>query len=185
MGERNAVMQLIKRTAEHYDVQEVPLGRDYRWSPEQVLLECSKCAKRATYKRSEILDSKVISCECGKANTARVREELAIRLLDEDYEAHRHPWLYDIQEQAKQHLPAREKNTATHAVVHEARWLGQSGLEWVQRRNELDILENLTRYNQRYSASEAKKTLLSHHRGDSSSLLRAWWRRLVVAWLGK
>jgi hypothetical protein len=31
MGERNTVMmQVIERIAEHYDVQEVPFGRDYR-----------------------------------------------------------------------------------------------------------------------------------------------------------
>ena len=42
-------------------------------------------------------------CECGKANTARIREELVIQLLDEEYETHHHPWFYDAQEQAKQH----------------------------------------------------------------------------------
>jgi hypothetical protein len=36
----------------------------------------------------------VISCECGHANTARVREELVIQLLDDEYEAHHHPWRY-------------------------------------------------------------------------------------------
>jgi hypothetical protein len=94
MGERNTVMQVIERIAEHYDVQEVPFGRDYRWSPEQVVLECSKCGKKTTYKRSEILSSKVVCCECGKGDTARIREELVIRLLDEEYEAHHHPWRY-------------------------------------------------------------------------------------------
>jgi|SRR5215207_6104796 len=103
MGERNAGMQVIERIAEHYDVQEMPFGRDYRWSPEQVVIACSKCGKRMTYTRLEIIGSEVIECECGKANTVRIREELVILLLDEEYEAHHHPWFYDAQEQAKQH----------------------------------------------------------------------------------
>jgi hypothetical protein len=94
MGERKAVMRVIERIAEHYDVQEVPFGKDYRWSPEQVVVECSNCAKRTTYKRSQILGSEVLRCECGKANTATIREELVIRLIDEEYEAHHHPWRY-------------------------------------------------------------------------------------------
>jgi hypothetical protein len=98
-------VRVIERIAEHYDVQESPFGRAYRWSPEQVVVECGKCAKRTTYKRSEIIGSEVIGCECGKANTARIREELVIRMLDqEEYEAHHHPWRHDIQAQAKQHL---------------------------------------------------------------------------------
>ena len=87
-----SLMQVIERIAEHYDVEEVPFGRDYQWSPEQVVLKCSKCGKRTTYKRSQVISSKVIICECGKGNTARIREELVIQLLDEEYEAHHHPW---------------------------------------------------------------------------------------------
>ena len=86
-------MQVIERVAEHYDVQEVPFGRDYKWSPEQVVVKC-KCGTKLTLKRSEILDSEVSSCECGKDHTATIREELLIRLLDEEYEAHHHPWRY-------------------------------------------------------------------------------------------
>jgi len=87
-------MQVIERVDEHYDVEEVPFGRDYRWFPEQVVLECSKCGKRATYKRLQVIGSEVISYECGKCNIARIREELVIRLLDKEYEAHHHPWRY-------------------------------------------------------------------------------------------
>jgi lysyl-tRNA synthetase class I len=85
------LVHVIERIAEHYDVQEMPFGRDYRWSPELVVLECSKCGKRTTYKRSQVIGSEVIRCECGKGNTARIREELVIKLLDEEYEAHHHP----------------------------------------------------------------------------------------------
>ena len=87
-------MKVFERIAEHYDVQEMSFGRDYKWSPEQVILECSKCGKKITLKRSEIIGSEVISCECGKGNTARTQEELLIQLLDEEYEAHHHPWRF-------------------------------------------------------------------------------------------
>jgi hypothetical protein len=97
-------MRVIERVAEHYDVQEMPFARLYRWSPEQVVVECSKCAKRTTHTRSEIIGSEVTSCECGEGHAARIREELVIELIDEEYEAHHHPWYHDAQAQAKQHL---------------------------------------------------------------------------------
>ncbi|HZB82089.1 MAG TPA: hypothetical protein VE288_04470 [Rubrobacteraceae bacterium] len=97
-------MRVVERVAEHYNVQEMPFGRDYRWSPEQVVLECSKCDKKITLKRSEIIGSEVISCECGKGDTARIREELVTQLVDEEYEAHHHPWDHDAKAQDNQHL---------------------------------------------------------------------------------
>ena len=97
-------MRVIERVAEHYDVQDMPFGRDYKWSPEQVILECSKCAKRTTHKRSEIIGSEVISCECGKDDTAHIREKLVIQVIDEEYEAHHHPWDHDAKAQDNQHL---------------------------------------------------------------------------------
>ena len=97
-------MRVIERIAEHYDVQESPFGRDYRWSPEQVVVECSKCGQRATHNRWEFISSEVADCGCGKGHSARIREELLIRVLDEEYEAHHHPWLHDTQAQAKQRL---------------------------------------------------------------------------------
>ncbi len=96
-------MRVVERVAEHYDFQEVPFGRDYRWSPEQVVLEC-KCGKKITLKRSQIIGSEVIRCECGKGDTAHIREELVIQVIDEEYEAHHHPWDHDTQAQYNQHL---------------------------------------------------------------------------------
>jgi hypothetical protein len=97
-------MRVIERIAEHYDVQESPFGRDYKWSPEQVVIECSKCGKRTTHNRSQIISSKVADCGCGKGHAARIREELVIQLIDEEYEAHHHPWDHDAKAQAKQQL---------------------------------------------------------------------------------
>ena len=88
-------MRVVERKAEHYDVEEMPFGRHYRWAPEQVVLECSKCGKRMIRSRSEIIGSEATECECGKVNTAGIREELVIPLVDKEYEAHHHPWFCD------------------------------------------------------------------------------------------
>ena len=96
-------MKVIERVAEHYDTQEVEFGRIYQWCPEGVVLECSKCGKKMTLTRSELIHTQP-ECECGKGHTARAREEVVIQLVDEEYEAHHHPWHYDLQSQEDQHL---------------------------------------------------------------------------------
>jgi hypothetical protein len=96
-------MQLIERVAEHYDTQEMEFGRTYIWCPETVVLECSNCGKKMTLTRAELIDTQP-ECECGRGHTARVREEVVVQLVDEDYEAHHHPWHFDLQSQADQHL---------------------------------------------------------------------------------
>ena len=96
-------MKIIERVAEHYDTQEVEFGRTYIWRPESVVLECSKCAKNMTLTRTDLIHTQP-ECECGRGHTARVREEVVIQLVDEEYEAHHHPWRYDLQSQAVQHL---------------------------------------------------------------------------------
>jgi hypothetical protein len=97
-------MRVIERVAEHYYVQEMPFGRAYKWAPEHVVVECSKCGERTTHKRSEIIGSEVTSCGCGEDHMAGIREELVIELVDEEYEAHHHPWHHDVQAQEAQHL---------------------------------------------------------------------------------
>ena len=105
--ERYLMMKVLERVAEHYDVQEVQFGRTYRWCPEFVVLECGDCGRQMTLTRSELIDTMPdceCSCECSSGHTARVREEVVIHLVDEDYEAHHYPWRYDLQSQADQHL---------------------------------------------------------------------------------
>ena len=96
------MMQVIERVAEHYDAQNMEFGRIYKWCPERVVVEC-KCGKRMTLKRFDLIEAGAY-CECGMEHTASVREEVVIQLLDEDYEAHHHPWRYDVQSQGDQHL---------------------------------------------------------------------------------
>jgi hypothetical protein len=81
-------MQVIERVAEHYDTQEVDFGRIYRWCPECVVVEC-KCGKRKTLTRTDLIKAKP-ACECGTDNTASVREEVVLELLDKEYEVHHH-----------------------------------------------------------------------------------------------
>ena len=95
--------KIIERVAEHYDTQETEFARTYTWCPEYVVLECTKCAKKMTLTRSELIDTQP-DCECGKGHTASAREEVVLQLVDEDYEAHHHPWRYDLQSQEAQHL---------------------------------------------------------------------------------
>jgi hypothetical protein len=92
-GRSELMAKIIERVAEHYDTQEVEFGRTYIWCPESVVLECTKCAKKMTLTRSELIATQP-DCECGKGHTASAREEVVLELVDEDYEAHHHPWRY-------------------------------------------------------------------------------------------
>ncbi|MBV9454076.1 MAG: hypothetical protein JOZ19_08170 [Rubrobacter sp.] len=83
-------MRVIDRVAGHYEAQDVEFGRIYRWCRESVLVEC-KCGERLTFKSSELIGSEATTCECGADHTAGVREELVLKVLDEDGEAARHP----------------------------------------------------------------------------------------------
>ncbi len=85
-------MRVIERVAEYYDARDTEFGKNYRWCPEEVVVEC-KCGKRMTLKRSKLIDAGA-ACECGAEHTDSVREEVLIRLLDEDHERHHHPWRY-------------------------------------------------------------------------------------------
>ena len=97
------MVKIIERVAEHYDTQEMEFARTYIWCPESVVLECTKCAKKMTLTRSELIDTQP-ECECGKGHSASAREEVVLELVDEEYEAHHHPWRYDLQSQEAQHL---------------------------------------------------------------------------------
>ncbi len=84
-------MRIIEHTGGHYETQDVEYGKVYRWHPESVTVECKCCGKRATHTRSSLIGSP-ITCECGKDHTARIREELAFQVLEEDEDLH--PWRY-------------------------------------------------------------------------------------------
>jgi hypothetical protein len=84
-------MRIIAHTEGHYETQGVEFGMVYRWHPETVTIECEECGERLTCTRSSLISSLII-CECGKDDTARLREELVIQVLDKDVDLH--PWRY-------------------------------------------------------------------------------------------
>jgi hypothetical protein len=96
-------MQIIEHLEEHYEVQEVPFARTYKWCPECVVVEC-ECGARS------ILSSSMTICsECEADHTVGIQQELQshqpemLGQMVEDYEATHYPWLHDIQAQEGQH----------------------------------------------------------------------------------
>jgi hypothetical protein len=91
--------RIIKGIAAHYETHEVPFGRSYEWHPEYIIVECD-CGQKLLLTGT----SNLPSCpECGLdygwlVHEIRRREKR--RLRDED----EHPWHYDEQIQADQHL---------------------------------------------------------------------------------
>ena len=84
-------MRIIEHIKAHYETQDVEYGRVYSWCPESVMIECEECGKKSTYTRSSLIRS-LITCECGRAHTARLREELVLQVLEKDEDLH--PWRY-------------------------------------------------------------------------------------------
>ena len=84
-------VRVIERARAGYEVEEAEYGKVYRWQPESVTVECEECGKRSTHTNSGLIRS-LITCECGKDHTARIREELVFQVLDEDEDLH--PWRY-------------------------------------------------------------------------------------------
>ncbi len=60
---------VIERTEGHYEVYEVPYGKDYVWSPECVVVEC-ECGQRLSLRATET------TCGCGADHTTLVQQEL-------------------------------------------------------------------------------------------------------------
>ena len=100
-------MQVIEYLDEHYETQEVPFGRSYKWCPEGVVVMCA-CGKRATFKMTDFAGS-LDACTCGADETTGIKEALqshhteVLGQLLEDYQTTHHPWLYDTLACAQQH----------------------------------------------------------------------------------
>jgi hypothetical protein len=80
VGRRNRrlVAKVIERVEAHYDIQDVEMGKVYRWCPERAVLECS-CGKRETFSAF-----RTPSCgECGADLAAIVGERLETGPEDE------------------------------------------------------------------------------------------------------
>jgi len=90
--------KIIESVEGHYDTLEVPFGRIYHWHQAHLTIVCD-CGEQLTFSGS----SAIVTCsECGAeygavVNDIHYREE---HLGDEEV----HPWHYDLQSQADQHL---------------------------------------------------------------------------------
>ena len=86
------LMKVIERVEAHYEIQDVEMGKVYKWCPANVLIECT-CGEEPT------LSAFRTTCgECGADHVATVEEVLQARLEDKgDY-----PWRY-----LQPHTPTR------------------------------------------------------------------------------
>jgi hypothetical protein len=108
-------MQVIERLEEHYELQELPFGRSYRWCPERIVVECD-CGEKLTFKMSVLTGFGAV-CACGVDLTTDIQEklqghqpEVRGQRLEED-ETTQHPWRHDTEAQVDQHL----RDEATYA----------------------------------------------------------------------
>lgn len=93
----------------HYEVEEIPYGKDYRWVPAHALIECD-CG------RVMDVDSRHTVCPgCGSDHAAVIEEIAGRHLADEDLR----PWRRDYEAQAKSRQGHRE----------DQEWLEQRSLD--------------------------------------------------------
>jgi hypothetical protein len=78
--------KVLERLDAHYEVQDVPMGKVYRWCPERVIVECG-CGEMPT------LSASATSCtRCGKDHALLTQEVLDSRPEEEQHIEH--PWRY-------------------------------------------------------------------------------------------
>jgi hypothetical protein len=90
---------VIGRTEGHYEVHEMPYGRDYAWCPDCIVVEC-ECGERLLLTRSKT------ACRCGADHTALVWEELTDPRPSDKMP---HPWRDEYYHwREDRHLPQSE-----------------------------------------------------------------------------
>ena len=81
--------KVIERVEARYEIQDVEMGKVYKWRPESILVEC-ECGERASLTASEA------TCEecgaCGAVHTLVVQEEDLVGMAPKDQALH--PWCY-------------------------------------------------------------------------------------------
>ncbi len=87
----------LRRVEAHYESREVPFGKIYKWHPAYVAVECG-CGEKLVIAGNDT----ATTCRCGAEFGALAHEikEREGRLPDKAA----HPWDYDAQERAEQHL---------------------------------------------------------------------------------
>jgi hypothetical protein len=82
-----ASTKVIERIDAHYEVQDVGMGKVYRWRPESVVVECEECGENQT------LTASMHACEeCGADHRPVVEQVVLEAHPDEDEERFDHPW---------------------------------------------------------------------------------------------
>jgi len=85
-GAAGAVAKVIERVEARYEIQDVEMGKVYKWRPESILVEC-ECGERAALTASEA------TCEeCGAEHKGLVREDYLVGMAQKDQALH--PWRY-------------------------------------------------------------------------------------------
>lgn len=78
------MVRIIERVDVHYEIQNVEMGKVYRWCPQSVVLECT-CGEQPT------LSAFKTTCpECG-ADHAGIAEEMKVARPEDKGD---HPWRY-------------------------------------------------------------------------------------------
>ena len=78
------VAKVIERVQAHYEIQDLEMGKVYRWCPESLVVEC-ECGNTPT-----LTASKQACGECEADHGAIVEEEVGLETRPED-EIY-HPW---------------------------------------------------------------------------------------------
>ena len=86
-GEAGPLAKVIECARARYEVQDVELGKVYKWRPERVVVECG-CGERLYLNASTTTSCK----ECTADHALTVRAELADRRESDDGVLH--PWRY-------------------------------------------------------------------------------------------
>jgi hypothetical protein len=80
--------KVLERVQAHYEVQDVEMGKVYRWHPESVVVECDKCRKKPT-----LTASKATCGWCGTEHRAIAQEVLGqASPKDDEGEEIEHLW---------------------------------------------------------------------------------------------
>jgi hypothetical protein len=94
--------RITVRVEGHYEVEESPFSRSYKWHPSAITLVCDCGEEMAVTDASA--DS---TCRCGADHSAPIDDALIndIRARESQLrDVVTHPWNHDVTEQAAQHL---------------------------------------------------------------------------------
>jgi hypothetical protein len=75
-------VRIIERVKAYYEVQDVEMGKVYRWCPESVAVDCD-CGEELP-----LTVSRTVCVECGANHASTVGEVLDVRPVDKV----NHPW---------------------------------------------------------------------------------------------